>query len=319
MTSKTALIVGVTGQSGSYLAHHLLSCGFNVVGSTRDIGACNTSRLDRLCITNDVELISLSPSDFRSVLNAVSSYKPTHIFNLAGITSVGLSFSLPFDCFESIATATLNFLEVIRFLDVDIRYFSASSSECFGDTGFQPANEASNFNPLSPYAVAKCSSFWQVSSYRKAYNMFCCSGILSNHESPLRSPHFVTSKIVSSAIQISQGLSDSLRLGNLDIYRDWGWAPDYVKAMHLMLSADSPQDYVIASGSTHSLYDFATAVFAEFGLSFSDYFIIDEAFMRPADLRLSYLDPSLIRNSLGWQAENSFDCIVSKLVSAKLF
>ena len=319
MTTKSALIVGITGQSGSYLAHHLLSCGFKVIGSTRDIGACNLSRLERLGIVNDIELISLSPSDFRSVLNAVSRHMPSHIFNLAGITSVGLSFTQPFDCFESIATATLNFLEVIRYLKSDIRYFSASSSECFGDTGIQPADENTNFNPLSPYAVAKCSSFWQVSSYRKAYNIFCCSGILSNHESPLRSSNFVTSKIVSSAIQVSQGLSDSLRLGNLDIYRDWGWAPDYVKAMHLMLNADTPQDYVIASGSTHSLHEFATSVFANFGLSFSDYCIVDKAFMRPADLRFSYLDPSLIKQSLGWQAETSFDEIVSKLVDSQLF
>ena len=201
---KTALIIGVTGQDGAYLSHHLLSHGYRVVGSSRDSFACDTSRLKRLNILNDIELCSIATNDFRSVLKTISSVQPCEIYNLSGLTSVGLSFELPVECTESIANATVNLLEAIRFMGGGIKFFNAGSSECFGDIGETPANETTLFQPLSPYAVAKASTFWHVSAYRRAYDLFCCTGILSNHESPLRSERFVTRKIVESARLISQ-------------------------------------------------------------------------------------------------------------------
>jgi GDPmannose 4,6-dehydratase len=256
MASKTALIAGVCGQDGSYLAEYLLSLNYRVVGTSRDAQVCNTSCLERLGIHHDVELVSLAPNDFRSVLKTLTVVAPDEIYNLAGQTSVSLSFEQPVECMDSIAGGTLNFLEALRYLGASSRFFSAGSSECFGDTGKQPANENSSFKPRSPYAVAKCTSFWQVSNYRSAYGCHCCTGILANHESPLRPKRFVTQKIISGVKAIKAGEATRLQLGNLDIWRDWGWAPEYVKAMHLMLQQQHPQDYVIATGSTYSLRDF---------------------------------------------------------------
>ena len=232
------------------------------MGTSRDSQMADITRLERLEIASDVELVSLAPNDFRSVLKVVSRFEPSEIYNLAGQTSVGLSFEQPVECMESISLASLNFLEVIRFLGGKIRFFSASSSECFGDISpkDEPANEGSPFKPRSPYAVAKASAFWQVASYREAYNIFACSGILANHESPLRPNRFVTQKIINGVINIKAGRAKSLQLGNLDVWRDWGWAPDYVKAMALMLKSDKPNDYIIASGTTQSLQDFVSAI-----------------------------------------------------------
>lgn len=316
---KTALILGSTGQDGAYLSHHLLSLGYRVVGSSRDCSACDTSRLKRLDVLNDVELCSIAPNDFRSVLKAVSFYQPDEIFNLSGLTSVGLSFELPVECIESIATATVNLLEVIRFMGGGIKFFNAGSSECFGDIGEVPASETTLFQPLSPYAVAKSSAFWQVSAYRRAYNLFCCTGILSNHESPLRPERFVTQKIVKAAREISEKKLDSILLGNLDVYRDWGWAPDYAKAMHLMLQCDYPKDFVVASGVTSSLREFAMNVFSFYDLDFNQYVKLDESFLRPSDLRYSSLDPSAIRAELGWSTLGSVKELAYKLCIEKLF
>ena len=229
---RTALIAGVTGQDGAYLAHHLLNLGYRVVGTSRDAQMADTSRLERLNISTDVEVLSLAPNDFRSVLKVVAGVKPDEIYNLAGQTSVGLSFEQPVECMESISVATLNLLEVIRFLGGGIRFFSAGSSECFGDTGQAPATEDTPMRPGSPYAVAKAAAYWQVATYREAYGMFACTGILANHESPLRPKRFVTQKIIEGVKAIKAGRQTTIQLGNLDIWRDWGWAPDYVRAMH---------------------------------------------------------------------------------------
>ena len=233
--------------------------------------------------------------------------------NLSGLTSVGLSFELPVECIESIATATVNLLEVIRHMGGGIKFFNAGSSECFGDIGEVPANESTLFQPLSPYAVAKSSAFWQVSSYRRAYDLFCCTGILSNHESPLRPKRFVTQKIVQSAISIANNQLSHLELGNLDVYRDWGWAPDYVKAMHLMLQNSIPRDFVIASGVTSSLREFARHVFAFYDLDFESSVVINDKFKRPSDLIYSALDPRAIQTSLGWTTIGGVSEIASSL------
>jgi GDPmannose 4,6-dehydratase len=302
---QTALIAGITGQDGAYLARHLLEAGYRVVGSSRDAQSSDTSRLHRLGIHADIELISLAPNDFRSVLKALSSVEPAEVYNLAGQTSVGLSFEQPVECMESIAGGTLNFLEVMRYLGAPIRLFSAGSSECFGETEQQAANEATAFNPQSPYAVAKSAAFWQVANYRDAYGIFCCTGILANHESPLRPKRFVTQKIIDGVRRIKCGDSHEIRLGNLDIWRDWGWAPEYVTAMHQMLNAPVAKDYLIASGHTTSLREFVRMAFAAAGLETEPYLISDATLLRPSDLKYSSMDPSLIAADLGWRAQVS--------------
>ena len=311
--NKTALIAGVTGQDGAYLSHYLLQRGYRVVGTSRDAQSCDTHRLKKLDIQSDVELISLAPNDFRSVLKALSGINPDEIYNLAGQTSVGLSFEQPVECMESIAGGTLNFLEVIRYLNTSCRLFSAGSTECFGDTKGVRANEATAFHPRSPYGVAKSTSFWQVANYREAYGIFCCTGILSNHESPLRPNRFVTKKIIQGVKRIKRGLARELRLGNLDIWRDWGWAPEYVEAMHLMLQADQPDDYLIASGYTTSLMEFVRLAFDTAGLNHEDHLVTDNTFLRPSDLRESSVDPSKITKSLGWKARAAPAEIVQRM------
>lgn len=317
--TKTALIAGITGQDGAYLAHHLLDLDYRVVGTSRDSQICDTSRLKRLNIVNDIELVSLAPNDFRSVLKVVSSIKPVEIYNLAGQTSVGLSFEQPVECMDSISGATINLLEVIRYLDQDIRYFSAGSSECFGDIGEKAATEETPLHPRSPYAVAKSASFWQVSTYRDAYGMFACTGILANHESPLRPKRFVTQKIVDGVKSIRAGTQDKLQLGNLEVWRDWGWAPDYVKAMHLMLQAEKPKDYLIASGTTSSLRSFVENAFEIAGLESKFHLSSIETLKRPADLSYSAMDPSRIQRELGWASKRTTQEIVKKMYEESLF
>lgn len=315
---RSALIAGITGQDGAYLARHLLEAGYRVVGSSRDAQSSDTSRLHRLGIAQDIELISLAPNDFRSVLKALSSIEPAEIYNLAGQTSVGLSFEQPVECMESIAGGTLNFLEVLRYLGAPTRLFSAGSSECFGETQQKAANETTAFYPRSPYAVAKSTSFWQVANYREAYGIFCCTGILANHESPLRPQRFVTQKIIDGVRRIKRGETQELRLGNLDIWRDWGWAPEYVVAMHQMLQAPIAKDYLIASGHTTSLQEFVRLAFAAAGLEADKYLISDATFLRPSDLKYSSMDPSQIFADLGWKAQVQPNEIVQKMYEERL-
>lgn len=316
--NQTALIAGITGQDGAYLGKHLLETGYRVVGSSRDAQTCDRSRLRRLGILEDVELISLAPNDFRSVLKALSSLAPAEIYNLAGQTSVGLSFDQPVECMESIAGGTLNFLEVLRYLGAPTRLFSAGSSECFGDTQQNPASETTAFHPRSPYAVAKSTAFWQVANYREAYGIFCCTGILANHESPLRPQRFVTQKIIEGVRRIKRGESQELRLGNLDIWRDWGWAPEYVVAMHQMLQTPKANDYLIASGHTTSLREFVRLAFAAAELEDEPYLVSDATFLRPSDLKYSAMDPSLIEADLGWKANITPAEIVQRMYEGSL-
>jgi GDPmannose 4,6-dehydratase len=312
-TAKSALVAGVTGQDGALLSHYLLGLGYRVTGTSRDAQTCDTRRLDRLGIRADVKLISLAPNDFRSVLKAISTEQPDEIYNLSGQTSVGLSFEQPVECMDSIANATLNFLEVLRYLTIPCKFFSAGSTECFGDTGSIPANESTAFRPCSPYGVAKSTAFWQVVNYRKAYGLFCCTGILANHESPLRPTRFVTQKIIQGVKAIARGEIQQLHLGNLDIYRDWGWAPEYVRAMHLILQAETVNDYLIASGHTYSLRTFAELAFKCAGLSHDKYLVTDQSLLRPNDLGYSCMDPSLISHQLGWQASIGIEEIVTRM------
>jgi GDPmannose 4,6-dehydratase len=317
--SKKALICGVTGQDGAYLAHHLLRLGYRVVGTSRDAQMADTSRMERLGIDADVQLLSLAPNDFRSVLKVVSGAQPDEIYNLAGQTSVGLSFEQPVECMESISGGTLNLLEVIRYLGGGIRFFNAGSSECFGNTGKNSANEDTPLQPRSPYAVAKAAAYWQVATYRQAYDLFACTGILANHESPLRPARFVTQKIISGVRAIQGGKQSKIRLGNLDVWRDWGWAPDYVQAMVLMLQAETPRDYLIASGTTSSLRQFVHEAFSVANLEPTNHLESAEDLKRPADLDYSAMNPGRIHDALGWVSKRPVSEIVKKMFFNELF
>ncbi|MGK7872342.1 MAG: GDP-mannose 4,6-dehydratase, partial [Xenococcaceae cyanobacterium] len=301
---KKALICGVSGQDGAYLAQLLLKKGYLVCGTSRDAQMSSFQNLVRLGIRDEVKLESVALNDFRSVLQVLIKTEPDEVYNLAGQSSVGLSFEQPVETLESIATGTLNLLEGIRFTGAPIKFYNAGSSECFGDIGEQAANETTPFRPRSPYAVAKAAAFWEVANYREAYELFACSGILFNHDSPLRPQRFVTQKIVTAACRIAQNSQgEKLHLGNISIERDWGWAPEYVKAMYLMLQQDRPDDYVIATGESHKLEEFVAAAFACVGLDWHEHVVIDASLLRPTDLAISRGNPAKAREKLGWQAQ----------------
>jgi GDPmannose 4,6-dehydratase len=238
------------------------------------------------------------------------------VYLLAGQSSVGLSFEQPSETIQSIAIGTLNVLEACRLSDQPIRLYQAGSSECFGDTRGEPANETTPFHPRSPYAVAKASAFWLVDNYREAYDMFACTGILFNHESPLRPARFVTKKIVQAAESIARGDMSRLKLGRLDIARDWGWAPEYVEAMWLMLQQPEPGDFVIATGETNTLESFVSAAFAEHGLDWRDYVEQSDEFMRPTDIAISRANTGKAEKLLGWKASNRMQDVVRLMRSA---
>ena len=275
---KRALICGISGQDGAYLAKLLLGKGYQVFGGSRDAQMASFSNLGRLGIKQDVTVVSLSINDFRSVLQTILKVQPDEIYNLAGQSSVSLSFEQPVETLESISVGTLNLLEAIRFSNLPIRFYNAGSSECFGDTGSLAADELTPFRPRSPYGVAKAAAFWQVANYREAYQLHASTGILFNHESPLRPERFVTQKIVAAACRIANGSGETLTLGNIDIARDWGWAPYYVEAMWLMLQREQADDYVIATGHTHKLSDFINVVFRTVGLEWHDHVRTDSSF-----------------------------------------
>ena len=314
---RSALICGISGQDGAYLSRHLLERGYRVAGTSRDEQMSGFGNLDRLGIRHRVELASMAINDFRSVLQVLARFKPDEIYNLAGQSSVGLSFEQPVETLESISVGTLNILEGIRFLNPEIRLYNASSSECFGDTGGSPADEQTPFRPRSPYAVAKAAAFWEVANYREAYGLFACSGLLFNHESPLRPERFVTQKIVRAACRIAAGSKERLQLGNLEIERDWGWAPEYVDAMWRMMLRDTAQDFVIATGQTHPLSAFVSEAFANAGLDWRDHVDSNPALMRPTELRISRADPSLSKSVLGWQAQTTMAEAARLMVEAE--
>lgn len=316
MSRKRALICGVSGQDGAYLARLLLRQGYDVFGASRDAQAATFGNLKQLAIHADIRLLSVAISDFRSVLQALMKVKPDEVYNLAGQSSVGLSFDQPVETMESIGIGTLNLLEAIRFANRDIKLYSAGSSECFGNTNHMRADESTAFRPRSPYAAAKAAAYWQVANYREAYGLFACTGILFNHESPLRPERFVTRKIVSTACRIAGGGTERLALGNLAIIRDWGWAPEYVEAMWKMLQRDAPDDYVIATGQSHSLEEFVERVFAELGLDWRLHVDIDETLFRPTDLAVSRANPAKANAELAWQARTGMAGIVTNMIAA---
>lgn len=312
---KCALICGISGQDGAYLAQLLLSKGYKVIGTSRDAEASSFSNLEKLGVKSRVTLTSMALNDFRSVLQVITKYEPVEIYNLASQSSVSLSFSQPLETMESISGGTLNLLEAIRFTNKKIRFYSAGSGDVFGDTGSEPANEKTILSPRSPYAVAKASAFWQVANYREAYDLFSCTGLLFNHESPLRPKHFVTQKIIKSAKQIASGDLDKLVLGNLAINRDWGWAPEYVEAMWLMLQIPEAEDFVIATGISCSLEQFVEKVFTPHGLNWEKYVQVDKSLLRPLDIQTSIGDPAKAQRKLGWKFKTTLDRIIGKMTA----
>lgn len=315
--TQTALICGISGQDGAYLAQLLLEKGYTVWGAARDVHLTRFDNLRRLGVLDKINLLSMSLNDFRSTLQTLKKAAPDEVYNLAGQSSVGLSFEQPVETLESISVGTLNLLEAIRFLERPIRLYNAGSGECFGNTNGTAADENTPFRPRSPYAVAKAASFWEVANYREAYGLYACSGILFNHESPLRPERFVTRKIVAAACRIAAGSGETLHLGKIDIERDWGWAPEYVEAMWRMLQQTAPDDFVIATGETHSLREFIAAVFNEVGLDWQKHVVSDPTLFRPTDIARVLTNPAKARDVLGWQASYKIEDVVRMMVVAE--
>ena len=316
--TKTALITGIGGQDGAYLAKLLLDKGYVVYGTSRDAGASGFGSLVQLGIIGQVKLLSMAPHDFKSTLTVISKVQPDEIYHLAGQTSVGLSFEQPSETIDSITIGTLNILEALRFLKLPAKFYHASSSECFGDTSGVPADENTSFNPVSPYAVAKSAAHWLVKNYRQAHNMFAVNGILFNHESALRPERFVTQKVVRAAYRISKGSTEILTLGDLSISRDWGWAPEYVEAMWLMLQAEQADDFVIATGQAHALKDFVAQAFACYDLDWNQYVVHDDQLMRPNEIAWSQGCPQKAKQLLGWQATKNMNDVIKILCKIDL-
>jgi len=316
--SKRALICGISGQDGAYLAKLLLERGYEVWGSSRDAELTTFDNLHRLEILDSVRLVSLNLRDTGSAIGLLRRIRPNEVFSLAGQSSVGLSFEQPVETIESISLGTLTLLEAIRLSDLDIRLYNAGSTECFGDTGNDVANEKTQFHPRSPYAVAKASAYWTVANYREAYGMFACTGILSNHDSPLRPRRFVTRKIIHAVASLALGKNTKLSLGNLAIERDWGWAPEYVQAISMMLEQPIAHDYIIATGQSHTLTEFVETAFNLIGKNWREFVTLDERLMRPTDILRNKVDPSLAESRLGWKAKHGMKQVVNMMLEFEM-
>ncbi len=316
MSSKRALVTGITGQDGSYLAELLLEKGYEVIGMVRRSSTTNFERIHK--IQEHIELASGDLLDQVSLIDILERYRPAEVYNLAAQSFVQTSWTQPVFTGEVTALGVTRLLDAIRLVDPDIRFYQASTSEMFGKVRSVPQNEDTPFYPRSPYGVAKVYGHWITVNYRESYDLYAVSGICFNHESPRRGHEFVTRKIARAAARIKHGLQKELRLGNLDAQRDWGYAPDYVYAMWLMLQQDAPDDYVIATGQTHTVEYFAELAFDAVGLDYREYVVQDEQFMRPAEVDILVGDPSRAKRKMGWQAQTKFEELVHIMVDAEL-
>ena len=314
---KRALVFGVSGQDGGYLSKLLISKEYIVYGVSRDAEGSNFENLRKLNVLDKIKLISATISDSKSVLQVIMKVKPDEIYNLAGQTSVGLSFKEPMETMKSISLGVLNILEAIRFSEFNIKFYNAGSSESFGKN-YNVLDENTSFNPRSPYGVAKSTAFWNVAIYREAYNIYACTGILFNHESPFRKEGFVTKKIISTVCRIANGSNEKLALGNINIFRDWGWAPEYVETMWLMLQQDNPDDFVIATGETISLKDFIDIAFKYFDLNMKDHVIIDNNLLRPIEIEKVIANPTKAKLKLNWKAKTKAKSLVERMIDCEL-
>lgn len=318
---KRALITGITGQDGAYLADFLLKKGYKVYGTYRRSSTPNFWRLQTLKVLDKITLISADMTDFSSLVEAVNVSNPDEIYNLAAQSFVGNSFDQPFTTAHVDGLGPLALLEIIRHIKKDVKYYQASTSELFGSNemgGKGSQNELCNFLPNSPYATAKLYAYHLVRIYRDSYGLFACNGILFNHESPLRGLEFVTRKITNSVARIKLGMQKKLYLGNIDAKRDWGFAPDYVESMWLILQQDKPDDYVIATGETHSVREFLEEAFKVVGLDWKKYVEIRDTFKRPSDVNYLRGDYSKAKKEFGWEPKVKFKELVKKMVATDL-
>jgi len=314
--AKRALITGITGQDGSYLAELLLEQGYEVIGLVRRSSTISLERISH--IADRVTLVSGDLVDEISLVNVLREHRPHEVYNLAAQSFVQTSWTQPVLTGEITALGVTRILDAIRIVDPEIRFYQASSSEMFGRVRTVPQHEDTPFYPRSPYGVAKVYGHWITVNYRESYNLHASSGILFNHESPRRGLEFVTRKVSNGVARIKAGLQSELRLGNLDAQRDWGYAADYVKAMWLMMQQESPDDFVIATGETHSVRELCQVAFEVAGLNFEDFVVTDPAFMRPAEVDLLVGDASKAREILGWKPETNFHELVEMMVRADL-
>ncbi len=314
MSPKRALITGITGQDGSYLAEFLLSMGYEVVGMMRRSSTVGFERISH--IQDSITLVSGDLLDEVSMMSILREHRPTEVYNLAAQSFVQTSWGQPVLTGETTALGVTRLLDAIRMVDSDIRFYQASSSEMFGKVCEVPQSEATPFYPRSPYGVAKVYGHWITVNYRESYGIYGCSGILFNHESPRRGFEFVTRKISHGVARIKLGLDDHLALGNLEAKRDWGYAVDYVKAMWMMLQQDSPDDYVIATGETHSVKEFCELAFSALDLDWERYVKLDERFFRPAEVDLLVGDPTKAKEGLGWSSSTPFQDLVEMMVKS---
>ena len=314
--AKKALITGVTGQDGSYLAEFLLSQGYEVFGLVRRTSTVKYERIQH--IQDDITLLQGDMSDQTSLTSAIKASQPDEIYNLAAQSFVQTSWGQPVFTGDVTALGVTRLLDAIRAVNPDIRFYQASSSEMFGKVQEVPQKETTPFYPRSPYGVAKVYGHWITVNYRESYDMYACSGVLFNHESPRRGLEFVTRKVTHHAAKIKLGLTHELRLGNLDSQRDWGFAGDYVRAMWLMLQQDTPDDYVIATNETHTVQKLVEIAFETVGLDWKNYVVQDERFMRPAEVDLLIGDPSKAGQKLGWEPQVTFEQLVQMMVESDL-
>ncbi len=314
-TKPRALIVGVSGQDGAYLSKFLIDKGYDVFGTSRDLEAASFDGLEYLGVDSLITKMKMIPSDFEAVYEIISSIQPNEIYNLSGQSSVSLSFRQPLEAVQSIVLATINILESIRLIGGDIRFYNAGSGEVFGETQGRPSNEETPFHPVSPYGLAKANAIAQVSLHRDVYGLYACTGILFNHESPLRPESYVTQKIIKAAYRIANGSGEKLSMGNIKISRDWGYAPDYVGAMWKMLQLKSPEDFVIATGRTVSLEYFISQAFLYFDLDWTDYVSIDERFFRMSEIMVGAADPGKANRLLGWNASYQIESVIKHMIS----
>ena len=315
---KKALIFGISGQDGSYLGQLLSKKNYEIHGTSRNVSTSTFKNLKELKILSDIVLHQVNPLDANIVLNTIKKIKPDEIYNLSGQSSVSKSFFYPQETFQSITQSSLNILDAIKLLSFSCRFYDASSSECFGDTGNIASNEKTSFNPCSPYGVAKSSAFWLTKNYRDSFKIFACSGILFNHESSLRPEKFVTQKIIKAAVKIYNKESIKLNLGNLSIKRDWGWAPDYVEAMWLILQNSKPDDFVISTGQLSSLEDFVKNVFLYLKLDWKEHTIINNSLLRPTELKSSFGDSQKAKLTLNWEAKNKIKDVIVNMVDYEI-
>lgn len=315
---KKALITGITGQDGAYLAKLLLEKGYKVYGLTPRRSTSNTWRLDFLNVTDKVEYIEGDVTDLSSIIRALNVSKATEVYNLAAQSFVGTSWEQPILTAEVTGVAVVKFLEAIRLVDPSIRFYQASTSEMFGLIQEEMQSEKTPFYPRSPYGVAKLYGHWITVNYRESFNIFAASGILFNHESPLRGIEFVTRKVTDAVARIKLGVQDELRLGNIDAKRDWGFAGDYVEAMWLMLQQDEADDYVVATGRTTTVRDMCKLAFERVGLNYEDYVIIDPKFYRPAEVEVLLGNPEKAMKKLDWKASTSLENLINMMVDADI-